>query len=117
MLKLVIPIPSTLFEISWTLISFAISRELFKKLDQDIKNSDWYKYLKKYEQWLIAKGLDVFHHFYLGLLLMLAHSYYHLLSIEWFWIGVGIVVADIPDLVRYIKDFTYLYEKLKKLVK
>lgn len=100
-----VPIPETLIQITWFLIGLLFARSFGKKLDNEIKKTEWYKGQATLPKWLIAHTLDFLHHFWMGLLLMVYFSEYP----EIFWFGAGLLVDDIPDIpARYQNLFKSL---------
>ncbi|GAJ07454.1 unnamed protein product, partial [marine sediment metagenome] len=64
-----------------------------KQLDQDIQASDWYKEQPQLNRWIIKRVLDVTHHWWIGMLLVIYSG-----AEEVIWFGWGLVVDDLPDL-------------------
>jgi hypothetical protein len=89
-----LPIPLTLFEITWAVIGFQAARAFSKRLDEDIlkqleelkeKHPNLYRL-----RWLIERTLHFLHHYWLGLLCMVYFPRSHPL----FWIGYGMFIED-----------------------
>jgi len=100
-----IPAPETLLQITWTLIGFMFARS-FKNIDHFIKESEWYAALDKLGQFLVGGILDFFHHFWMGLLIMI----YYPQPQECYWFGYGLFLDDLPDIpARFRKYFDYLF--------
>ena len=92
-IELVIPTPETLVAITFFGMGIVFGRGFGKQLDQDIQESDWFKGLIPVVQWVIKRALNVTHHWWVGLLLVLYVPYE-----EAVWFGWGLVVDDLPDL-------------------
>ena len=89
-----LPIPVTLFEITWAVIGFQAARAFSKRLDEDIlkqleelkeKHPNLYRL-----RWLIERTLHFLHHYWLGMLAMAYFPRSHPL----FWIGYGMFIED-----------------------
>jgi hypothetical protein len=85
--------------------------EAFSKFDYNITyESEWYKKLGKFQQWIIKSLLDTTHHFQMGLILIL------LITKGWFglhpalgsilnWVGWGLVVSDWKEYKNVLRRF------------
>ncbi len=115
-----IPLPNTLNEITWVMIAVLFARAFGKKLDQRIQSTQKYKKLGIWGQFIVSGLLNFLHHFWMGLLIMLAYPQTltwdialiggGLLKIPPYWIGWGIFFDDAPDIPkRFGKMFEYLY--------
>ena len=92
-LELVIPTPATLAAITFFGMGIVFGRGFGKQLDQDIQEGTWFKAQPPLNQWIIKRVLDVTHHWWIGMMLVLYIPYE-----EAIWFGWGLVVDDIPDL-------------------
>ena len=100
-----IPAPETLLQITWAVIGFMLARS-FKKLDYTIKEATLYTTMDPISQFIVGGILDFFHHFWVGMLLMV----YYNGSPEVYWFGYGLFIDDLPDLpTRFRKYFDYLF--------
>ena len=103
-MSITIPSPQTLLQITWAIIGFMLARS-FKKLDHTIKQTTKYDTMDPISQFLIGGTLDFFHHFWIGMLLMV----YCNSSPEVYWFGYGLFIDDLPDIpTRFRKYFEYL---------
>ena len=106
-----IPAPETLLQITWTIIGFMLARA-FKNLDHTIKETIQFEKLDPISQFLLGATLDFFHHFWIGLLMMV-YSYG---SQPVYWFGYGLFLDDLPDLpTRFRKYFDYLFNGENKV--
>jgi len=93
-----------LLSATWIVIGFTFGRGFGKRLDQGITASKWFKKRNPIIQGLLARILDVTHHFWVGLLLML-----YVPIPEAFYFGMGLFIDDLPDVPRrFRKLFTFL---------
>jgi len=93
-----------LMQATWFIIGVTFGRGFGKKLDQGIVASKWFKKRNPIVQGLLKRILDVTHHFWVGLLLML-----YIPMPEIYWFGAGLFVDDLPDVPRrYRKMFGFL---------
>ena len=100
-----IPAPETLLQITWTIIGFILARS-FKSVDHTIKESEWYKNLDEIGKFLVGGTLDFFHHFWIGMLLMVYYPHIE----EVYYFGYGLFIDDLPDVPsRFRKYFDYLF--------
>lgn len=100
-----LPWPETIFQAAWFFTGFMLSRTFSKKLDFEIMKMPEVLKLRKPWQILIGAILNFLHWFIVGLLIM-AYSPQETWS---FWLGLGLTVADIPDIPpRFLKIFAYL---------
>jgi hypothetical protein len=89
-----LPVPLTLFEITWAVIGFQMARAFSKRLDEDIleeleKMKEAHPRLYK-ARWLIERTLHFIHHYWLGMLALVYFPRSHPL----FWIGYGMFIED-----------------------
>ena len=99
-----IPAPETLLQITWAIIGFMLARS-FKNLDYTIKDATLYTTMDPVSQFIVGGILDFFHHFWIGMLLMV----YCNASQEVYWFGYGLFIDDLPDIpARFRKYFAYL---------
>jgi len=94
-----LPIPQTLFEITWTLIGWLLARA-FAKVDKKGLDEAILEYVEKKEytkneafmRWLGERSLHFLHHFWMGLLLI---AYYPVHGCpELMWFGLGLFAED-----------------------
>lgn len=98
-----VPVPSTLLAMCWFLIGINFGRGFGKSIDQDIQATEWYKNLSGIWQWLLKRLLDVTHHWWIGLLLVVYAyriDWMLLFAEEAYWFGWGLFVDDLPDVPR-----------------
>lgn len=109
-----IALPTTLITVTWFLIGFCFARAFGKKLDQTLKNQEQFKKLNPLIQYMISCLLDFFHHFWLGLLIMIRCDPGKILivlgePVSPYFFGLGIFIDDIPDIPDRFKGyFKYL---------
>jgi hypothetical protein len=103
-----IPVPTTFAAIVWVGIGITFGRAFGKQLDQTIQNTERFKQLGTFTQYLIERFLDAMHHWWMGALLMLwfvdpefIQVFGYDISIYWF--GMGLLIDDIPDMPPRIK--------------
>ncbi len=97
-MSLQIPVPDTFLAAVWFGIGLTFGRGFGKNLDQTIQKTNWYKALPAWQQWLVARCMDVAHHWWMGALLMV-----YVAVPELFWFGAGLFVDDLPDVPRRLK--------------
>lgn len=103
-MSVIIPWPETLFGMTWTIIGFMFGRSFGKQLDHTLMEDPFIKNLRPVWQWLMGAILNFFHHFWIGLLLMVYFPDTWL-----YWVGFGLFIDDIPDVPkRFVKWFSYL---------
>ena len=101
-----IPAPETLLQITWTIMGFMFARAFGKQFDQTIQGTDWWATASEIEQFIMGGILNFFHHFWIGLLLMVYCS----ASQEFYWFGYGLFIDDLPDIPnRFRRYFDYLF--------
>ncbi len=103
-MSLLIPVPDTFLAAVWFGIGLTFGRGFGKNLDQTIQKTNRYKTLPTWQQWIVARTLDVAHHWWIGALLMV-----YVTIPEMFWFGAGLFVDDLPDVPRRVKE---LFQKL-----
>ena len=105
-----IPIPVTNLEIVALAMGITFGRNIGKKLDQGIKNSDWFTNRHMVVQWTVEKVLDCTHHWWVGALIWLyAVQISALIAFDPRFIlffGVGLFVDDIKDFEHVIKRYS-----------
>jgi hypothetical protein len=92
-IELIIPTPETLIAITFFGMGIVFGRGFGKRLDQDIQASEWFMKQPELNKWIFKRLLDVTHHWWIGMLMVLYLPYE-----ECIWFGWGLVVDDIPDL-------------------
>ena len=104
-LLLEIPTPETLVQLVWLGLGIVFARGFGKQLDQDIQTSMWFSTLNEVQQNILKRLLDVMHHWWMGLLLVIyATNSFTLIgqavnvNAELVWFGWGMVVDDLPDI-------------------
>ncbi len=95
-MEIIIPTPTTLLGVVWFLLGIQFGRSFGKKLDQDIQAGEWFKALDQWQQWILKRALDFFHHWWIGALMVLYLPQYQ----EVVWFGWGLIVDDLPDIPR-----------------
>ena len=95
-----VPAPETLLQVTWFTLGLVFGRGFGKRLDQDIQASDWFK--RRHEVWrnVIRRLLDITHHFWMGLLLVVYSG-----NQELVWFGWGLVIDDFPDIPARIQGY------------
>lgn len=101
-----LPVPTTLFELTFTIIGFLLGYAWSENLDESILDSDWFKKQHYAVQWFIKGILKFVHHFWIGMLLMI----YFPRDSELFWIGLGLFIEDITD---YKKIIGWIIDRLQ----
>ena len=87
-------------------MGFMFARAFGKKFDQVIQNTEWWATASEIEKFVVGGVLNFFHHFWIGMLLMV----YSFGSQEVYWFGYGLFVDDLPDMpTRFRKYFDYLF--------
>lgn len=77
--------------------------EAFSRMDQAVKyESEWFKRLSRFRQWLVSSLLDAMHHFQYGLALILAVQVFGealpaVFQLLLAYTGWGLVVSDWRD--------------------
>ena len=99
-MSLQIPIPDTFLAAVWFGIGLTFGRGFGKNLDQTVQRTDWFRALSVWQQWLVARSLDVAHHWWMGALLMV-----YVPTPEVFWFGAGLFVDDLPDVPARLKKY------------
>ena len=111
-----IPFPTELITVTWALIGFCLARAFGKKLDHTIKEQTWYTELDPLPKWFIGAILDFFHHFWIGLLIMIRIDpdqivYIFGEPVSFYYFGWGIFIDDLPDIPERFKGyFKYLMD-------
>jgi len=106
-MNITIPVPTNFLEWAWMGIGINFGRAFGKQLDQTIQNTNWYKKLKPYQQWIIARLLDATHHWWIGALLMV-----YIAKPEIFWFGTGLLLDDVPDIPLRIRKILEIAKEL-----
>ena len=65
-----IPTPETLLQLTWAIMGFMFARAFGKQFDQVIHGTDWWATASDIEKFIVGGILNFFHHFWIGLLLM-----------------------------------------------
>ena len=95
-----IPSPETLLQFAWLAMGITLGRG-FKGFDQDFQQSDWFKKLNCCHQKAVKTTLDVTHHWWMGILMVLYTPWE-----ETIWFGWGLIIDDLPDVpARFGIDF------------
>ena len=117
-----LPIPSTLIQILWYGLGIVFARGFGKKLDEDIQSSDWYMKQGPFTQGVLKRLLDVAHHWWMGLFLVVyatmpftVGGYPVNLNAELYWFGWGVFIDDVPDIPLRIQGYFGVPEEDKKL--
>ena len=97
-MSLQIPVPTSFLAAVWFGMGLTFGRGFGKNLDQTVKKTKWFQTLPALQQWLVARVLDVAHHWWMGALLMAYIS-----APEVFWFGAGLLVDDLPDVPKRLK--------------
>lgn len=124
------PIPENMLQVLWLGLGIVFARSFGKSLDEDIQESGWFSSQGVFTQNVVKRLLDVLHHWWMGLALIvysapfMLFGYHVNLNQELFWMGWGIFYDDLPDLPIRIqgyfgvdqKDAKYsIYNKLKSV--
>jgi hypothetical protein len=109
-----LPLPDTLLQITWLLISFTFGRAFAKSLDQSLQQTDAFKKQNKFMQVLAKNGMNFLHHFWMGLVLMVyAADLAAILGISGhvvLFFGLGLFIDDLPDVsARFKKYFSSFF--------
>jgi hypothetical protein len=97
-MSLQIPVPTSFLSAVWLGIGLTFGRGFGKNLDQTIKKTEWFSRLPIWQQWFVARILDVTHHWWMGALIMA-----YVANTEVFWFGAGLLVDDLPDVPKRIR--------------
>lgn len=97
-MSIVVLVPQDFLQWTFAGIGLTFGRVFGKKLDYNIQQSEWFGRRHEANQWIIKRGLDFLHHWWMGALLM---NYFSQPEIYWF--GWGLLVDDIPDLPARLK--------------
>ena len=104
------PIPVTNLEIIALAMGITFGRNIGKKLDQGIKNSEWFSNRHAVFQWMVEKVLDCTHHWWIGALIWLyAAPLAVIVSVDPQFIlffGVGLFFDDIKDFEHVIARYS-----------
>ena len=103
---LIIPAPETLLQFTWLAIGITFGRA-FKGFDEEIQDQPWFKNLVWWQRKLVEIILDITHHWWIGMLMVLYVPYE-----EAVWLGWGLVADDIIDIPTNI----YSYLKANRLI-
>lgn len=95
-------IPTTVNTLYFWTLGVILSREIFKPLDYNLKETDAFKNLSRLEQEVYSRILDGIHHWWIGAFLMLYPPAQFTEVIR--WVGAGIFIADMPDFYNRIRD-------------
>lgn len=104
-LEITIPTPETLIAITYFLLGITFGSNIGKRLDQSIKYSDWFKSQDPVVQWVLEKVLDITHHWWVGLLMVIhmaplyTGDQYQMI----YWFGWGLFADDAKD-VQHLLD-------------
>ena len=103
-----LPVPATLFEITWTLIGVQFGNTFSKVgnnggMDEYIKEHGKFKGFAKY---IVENTLNFLHHWEIGLILIIYPMPY--MEIKWF--GLGLLIDD--GLYEFYKPIKKLRERL-----
>jgi hypothetical protein len=116
-LDIIVPIPIAFIEVIWFALGLTFGRGFGKSLDADIQNSAWFKAQSEFVKWIVCRFLDVFHHWWIGALLMLysvqivAQFPFLGSGVAVYWFGAGLLADDVGDVPNRLKKIS---EKLKK---
>ncbi|MCX8177942.1 MAG: hypothetical protein N3F10_06595 [Candidatus Bathyarchaeota archaeon] len=94
--------------------------EAFSRADQAVKyESEWFKHLSQFRQWLISGLLDALHHFQYGLALILAvlvmgETLPAVFQLLLAYAGWGLVASDWRDFRNVLKRLGLLEAELRK---
>ena len=100
-----LPWPTTIFQAAWFFTGLMLSLTISKKLDFEIMKMPEVLNLRRPWQILLGAILNFLHWFIVGLMIMA----YSPETTGRFWFGLGLTVADIPDIPpRFLKIFSYL---------
>jgi hypothetical protein len=107
-----IPTPETLVQILWFGLGIVFARGFGKRLDEDIQASDWFCKQDAFIQAIAKRALDVAHHWWMGLILVVYATQPFLLfgnlvnvNAELVWFGWGVFIDDLPDLPLRIQGY------------
>lgn len=103
-------IPTTSYQLWFMLMAFSASMTLFKKLDYDLQQTEWFKALETdtsiggiFKLRTTKLLLDLTHHWWAGLGLMTWNPVEAV-----YWTGAGLLVADMPDFKRRLDELLKL---------
>jgi len=99
-----IPVPSTLLEATWFALGLCFGRSFGKRLDYYVQQSEWYEGLEPWQRWLVKSALNLLHHWWVGLLLMVYVAHVP----ELYWFGAGLLVDDLPDIPARVRKYLKL---------
>lgn len=108
--ELVIPWPGNEKDFLWFALGIQFGRSFGKKLDYEIQQGEWFNKQKPWAQGIIKRVLDFTHHWWVGYILWIyattiaAWLGQPRLTNEILWFGVGLLVDDLPDLYKRIKE-------------
>lgn len=102
-------IPTTYTAIGWWALGGTFARSFGKNLDHNVQELKEFKNLHWALQWIIKFILNFTHHWWIGFIIMLMYVRdtvypWNGIPIEWYWFGAGILVDDLPDLYRRVKE-------------
>jgi len=106
----VIPWPSNEKDLLWFALGLQFGRSFGKKLDYDVQQSEWFERRNPVEKGIIKRTLDFTHHWWAGYILWVYASTIAIwvgqprLTNEILWFGVGLLVDDLPDLYKRIRE-------------
>lgn len=113
-MDITIPIPQTISQWFWLLLSVSYSIAFAKDCDETIISSKWYSSKDKITKFIISAFLSGTHHYLIGLFLIAYASKIGILlsisSSPLIWIGWGLVITDIRDMYEHIKK---VYEVIR----
>lgn len=110
MYELIIPWPSNEKDFLWFALGIQFGRSFGKKLDHEIQQGEWFNKQKPWAQGTIKRALDFTHHWWVGYILwcyattIAAWLGQPQLINEILWFGVGLLVDDLPDLYKRIRE-------------
>ena len=102
------PPPPTVEAFAWFLFTLYFTRAFCKELDQSIQATDWFRELPSGYQWILKRLLDLLHHWYIGLFIMIyaerITQHIPLDSVTIFWIGFAVLIDDVPDMPPRLRE-------------
>lgn len=120
MVRIDLPVPFTFVEVIWFAMGLLFGRAFGKNVDYEVQQSDWFKNLDPRLKWILKRTLDFAHHWWIGAFIMLSYEATEIflfgrVPMAPYWFGLGLLLDDIPDVPRRIREMLgYLWFKEEK---